>query len=596
MRTFTSLLTFSGLLLSFALSAQISGTAFRDYNGNGIKEGGEPSVKGIEVKFYSNAASPFTDQLIGSTSTNASGFYTFTPGAYPVRIEFTIPSSGQCDLMAGQDFPAANGSTYGTAVQFATGPGTHNFVVSYPVDFALDENPKVYVPCYINNDPLAGGTAAPADAFVGFRYKDNGYGSNSGRGPTAPVGPPHEIYAVASQVGTVYGVAYSRQAKKIFTSAFLKRHSGMGPLGGGGIYIIDPNNIDLAGSLAFVDFDAIGIPTSNEAGAYTFPTANNQIFASNVIGTNSQRGLGPNKEDPNNDPAAYSQIGKLSFGDMELSEDGRYLWIVNLYDRKLYSVDLVDPFNPQAPTLANAGTRVKSYAIPDPCSGDQGEHRPFGIKIRRGKVFVGVVCSGEDAAGNTVGTIADVLGSVWTFDIATETFDASAELDFSFDYSRQKDWNPWRCTWLGNSGDNFFEEGAPMIADIEFDATGNMLIGVRDRRGDQYGYLNYPIVGNWLSYDATVGELLRAVRNTGGTDCSDYSIIFNPEYYDDSHIHLESTQGSLVVHYTAEFDGVLTTVLDPIGLALGGEVEDYIIHIRCKGPECRLGATASRTP
>lgn len=554
-----------------ASQAQITGTAFRDYNGNGIKEGGEPGVKDIIVNFYANATLPAKDQLVGSTTTNATGAYSFNPPSYPIRVEFTIPSSGACDLMAGQDYPAGNGDTYGTSVQLLAGPGTANFIVVYPVDFALDDNPEVYVPCYTNGDPLAGGNSGEADALVSFNYMDYGYGSNSGRGPTNPVGPPHGVLAKAKQIGATYGLAYSRQANLIFNSAFMKRHSGFGPLGGGGIYVIDPNNIDLNANLNFMDFDALGIPTSDEAGAYVVPTANNQIFYSPVIGTNAQRGLPADKTQPNNDKAAYTQVGKLSFGDMEISEDGRYLWIVNLYDRKLYSIDLLDAENPTAPTLADVGTRVKSYPIPDPCSTtENGEYRPFALKIRRGQIFVGVTCSGEDAAGNTVGTLADVTGTVWTFDIASETFDPTPKLQFDFDYTRTKNFNPWRSTWLGNSGQRFFEEGAPLISDIEFDADGNMLLGVRDRRADQYGYQNYPIIGTWLYDDASVGELLRAVRDPNGATCNDYSIQFTPEYYNDNGIHQEETQGGLVVHYTATFDGVLTTVLDPIGIWSGG--------------------------
>ncbi|MEZ4951107.1 MAG: SdrD B-like domain-containing protein, partial [Saprospiraceae bacterium] len=49
-----------------------------------------------------------------------------------------------------------------------------------------------------------------------------------------------------------------------------------------------------------------------------------------------------------------------------------------------------------------------------------------------------------------------------------------------------------------------------------------------------------------------------------------FSIQFSPEYYNDDKIHAESTQGGLVVHYTPEFDGVMTTFLDPIGIWSGG--------------------------
>jgi|GEM_PF-478584 len=549
----------------FAVLAQgqVTGTAFRDYNGDGIQQGGEPGREGIIVNFYTNASPPFKDQFVGSTTTNNSGNYSYNPPNYPVRIEFVIPS-GLCNLDPAEDYPAANGDTYGTGVQFASGPGVHNFIINYPADFAIDENPPVYVPCYVNGDNLAGGTAGPSDAFVSFQYRDNGYGANSGR-PGAS-GPPHDVLAYASQIGSAYGVAYSRQAQKFFTSAFLKRHSGLGPLGGGGIYIIDPSNVDLVGSLAFMDLDALGFPTSDEVNPYTdAKIAYNVVEFSPVIGSNADRNLPANKTDPNADPAAYGQVGKLSLGDLDISEDGRYLWVVNLYDRKLYSIDLGDPFNPQAPTLADAANRIKSYDIPDPCSTPaSGEFRPFGLKIKRGKVFVGIVCSAEDATGNIVGTRNDMTGTVFAFDIATETFSATPELSFDFDY--RSNWNPWRSSWLGGG---FNEQGAPMITDIEFDAEGNMLLGIRDRRGDQFGYQNADIEGNCCYNDATVGDLLQAVRDPNNPTCT-YSIQLSPEYYDDSYIHPESTQGALTVHFTSTFDGVLTTVLDPIGIWSGG--------------------------
>jgi hypothetical protein len=368
------------------------------------------------------------------------------------------------------------------------------FILSYPSDYSSEADPLVFVPCYTNGDPLAGGNSGTADAFVDFNYFSSGYGSNSGR-PGA-TGPPHGVLAQSKQTGATYGVAFSKQAQKIFTSAFLKRHVGLGPLGGGGIYILDPNApFDPNADLSFMDFDALGIPTSDEINPYTdAKIAYNVVQFSPVIGSNSDRGLLPDKTLPNSDPAAYCQTGKVSFGDLEISEDGRFLYVVNLYDRKLYQIDLVDPFNPQAPTIATAPTRIKSFDIPDPCTTmASGEFRPFGLSVKRGKVYVGIVCSGETMFGATVGTVDDLTGTIWTFDVSSETFDASPILQFPFNYPRAKSWNPWISNWLSGG---FNEDGAPLISDIEFDASGNMIIGVRDRRGDQFGYQNNDLEGN----------------------------------------------------------------------------------------------------
>ena len=124
------------LLVSVSSFAQITGKAFRDYNQNGTQEGGEPGVGNIIVKFYTNALLPSKDQLLGQVTTSSTGSYTYTPAAYPVRIEFEVPT-GFCNLSPTEDFPANNGQTYGTSVQFAKNAGTYNFIINYPIDFFI---------------------------------------------------------------------------------------------------------------------------------------------------------------------------------------------------------------------------------------------------------------------------------------------------------------------------------------------------------------------------------------------------------------------------------------------------------------------------
>ncbi|MBK9734057.1 MAG: hypothetical protein IPO92_03430 [Saprospiraceae bacterium] len=562
-------------LFPFLASGQITGKAYRDFNGDGMQQVGEPNRGNIIVKFYGNTALPGKDVLLATQTTAANGTYSYTPASYPVRIEFEIPS-GFCNLSPTQDYSAGNGSTYGTAVQIAIGPSVHNFIISYPADFALNENPEAYTTCFVNGDPLVpGGSAGDSDAFVGMHYQDNGHGSNSGYYPSnpngGPVGPPHEVVGLAKQVGSVWGVAISKQAKKIFTSAFLKRHAGMGPLGGGGIYMIDATDKSTSYNYGWLDFDAdLGIATSNEAGVYTnalTAPGSNQVTFSPVIGSNSNRTLVGNKVLPSQDAAAWEQVGKVSFGDIDISEDGRYLYIVNLYDRKLYQIDLVDPFNPVKPTLADVGTKVKSFDIPDPCSGPEGEHMPFGIKVTRGKVFVGVVCNGQALNGTIVGTENDLNGNIFEFDVVTGLFNATPVLSYPLNYrsATPNKWVPWTPIFQ-----SYFEgAGYPMISDIEFDGSGNMIIGMVDRRGHQAGWYNYDLNGSGSTAIAVVGDILRAVRSTSTANCT-YSIQFSPEYYKDDKFHPEPINGGLAVHRTANSDNVLATYMDPVWIWSGG--------------------------
>jgi hypothetical protein len=559
------------MFIVFSANAQITGFAFRDYNGNGTQQAGEPGRGGIIVKFYSNTALPGKDAYLGSTTTNASGSYSYTPAVYPVRIEFEIPS-GLCNISPTQDYSGAFGTGYGTAVQFAYGPSVHNFVVSYPSDFSTDANPYSFLTIFGNGDPLnTSGTAKNLPGVIRFRYKNSGYALNSGRGGNT--GNAYDTCAKQSQVGSTWGMAISRQAKKVWVSATVRRHAGIGPLGSGGIYWFDSEGpFNLNANLKFIDFDSdLGIPTSDQVNPYTKAltgSCSNEVFFSPVLGSNTDRILPGNPANPNADPAAWDQVGKLSFGDLDISEDGRYLYVVNLYDRKLYEIDLQDPFNPQIPTSAE----VKSYIIPSPCGGDNtpsGQHRPFGLKISRGKVYVGVVCSASNDNGTpTGGDAGDMTGNIFEFDVATQTWNNTPLVDWTMDYRNgDKPWLPWRRKWWS---DGYEVNGTPMITDIEFDANGNFLIGVTDRHGSQTGHQNADLCGNCCNdNNAMVGEMLQAVRDPNSATCS-YSIKFSPEYYKDNYIHTESTMGALSVHFTAEFDGALTTFMDPIGIYSSG--------------------------
>ncbi|MCB9326661.1 MAG: T9SS type A sorting domain-containing protein [Lewinellaceae bacterium] len=582
-------------LFSTVVQAQ-SGTAFRDFNGDGLKTGAEPGVQGIIVKLYGDAAFPAKDQLIGEAVTGANGTYNFAvslvsgraanPGE-PLRIEFEIPTSFGCDLDHDVDFVGLGGETYGTSVQFIQGQQSNiNFAINYPGQWVASNNPDVYVPLYTFGDPLLPGSAATEPGFVTFEFLESGVpqaftgGGGTGSGDAGV--PTPTVLATNAEVGSLYGVAFSRQAQKVFASAVIRRHCGFGPQGPGGIYLIDPYSPATDKTTDFLDLDAIGIYTYNNSGSYPANPMNNTSPVSDYIGTNAERGLPAGLNTPSTDVAAGDQVGKVSIGDIDISDDGRYLYILNLYDRKIYEIDLVDPINPEAPTMANKATRVRSWDVPDPgTNAQQGEHRPWGLKYYRGKLYVGVVLSGQDAAGNVVSpvsgsgynTIGDELrGYVYDFDPFTQVF--SLKLDFDFDYNRERPWIPWGYS-PGHTSRYFSaadrEYAEPIISDIEFDDQGNMLIGILDRKGHQYGINNnnYNGVIDHTEY-ATAGELLRANLDP---NCDMFTIITNgnsADYYDDNFAHPESLQGPLAV--LPGGGDALAVVLDPIYIRSGGVI------------------------
>jgi hypothetical protein len=186
-------------------------------------------------------------------------------------------------------------------------------------------------------------------------------------------------------VGNSYGLAYSKQSGKLFTSATVKRHFGLGPLGTGGIYILDTalGTPASAASVQFFNMDANGHSTRNNAsgapayGAGTsFQVTNASSFTFlgaidpvttypagfGVMGTNVQRGLTGNPATSSFDVAAFAQVGALGLGDMDISDDGTQLYVTNLYNRRIYRLTLNSAANP---TSVIAG--IRSNCLTRPC-------------------------------------------------------------------------------------------------------------------------------------------------------------------------------------------------------------------------------------
>ena len=69
------------LFLPLLIEANITGTAFKDYNADGIKQAGEPGVGGIIVKAYRNDTAN-KDALVTQTTTASDGTYSLDTGGY----------------------------------------------------------------------------------------------------------------------------------------------------------------------------------------------------------------------------------------------------------------------------------------------------------------------------------------------------------------------------------------------------------------------------------------------------------------------------------------------------------------------------------
>ncbi len=608
---------FSTLVIG-PVSAQIQGKVFKDFNVNGSFDSTatfkEVGLTGVTVTAY-NAAGV----SVGTTTTNGTGNYTITGVTGALRVEFTGVSA--------YDFPAPKGAMNNTSVQFVTAPATGvSYGVNYPSEYVKTTNPSVYVPCYNNGNPLGGGSSGNRDWFVKFRYSNTNY--------TAPL-----AHIGGTTIGTTYGVAYSKQASKIFTSAFMKRHTGLGTLGSGGIYIIDTN---VTTTTPFYDLDAnnyatrcaSGCPTYGEGSSFNvttdvtdFQTVNFIGNGLGVIGTNAERGLPIEATDPSHDAAAYDQVGKVGLGDLDISDDGQTLFVTNLLDRKLYRLTL------NSTTLPSNVTAVSAFTLPNPplrsasgianaantytgasdgtdfYDGTKGYQRPFALKVYKGKVYVGTVTTGENngttVMDNNTGNpeYTDLWAYVWSFDLATQTFASVPVLQFPLNFNRgfnndnaDETFRVWQRK-LGFFRSNNWPEtyvSQAMLTDIEIDATGSMILGIRDRYGDQTGYENYRLSGTAETYTGIAdGEILRAYFNAATNsfelETNAKEGINSPKaatsginnnqgpgggefYYQDHEIansyHLNTCMGSLAVLPSS--NQVLLTIMDPVDLWAGG--------------------------
>ena len=493
--------------VSPGLRAQtISGVVYRDFNSDGIRTApanatgvaaGDVGVPGVVVTAYSSN----TGSAPVSVTTTSTGGYTLTTGTGQFRLEFTNLPSG--------DRSSFRGTGNGTNVQFVTVTAAVtgiNFGINYPQNYCSTQDPEVITTCFVSGTPttatpvsntaLAGGR----DVIVGAPYSTTG-----------DARPSHSSIANALAVGSVWGLAYKKTTRQLFSAAFQKRHVGYGPGGPGAIYVTTLGTNLQSGTTAATPF----FNFSNVAGA-----------ATTVHGP-----LSVSAGEASYDIQSFSLVGKVGLGDIDISDDEQYLYVVNLFNRRLYQLNI-------------ATKDTVSFSIPNNCS-TGNSYRPFAVKYHRGKVYVGVVCTREDVVvadanndgiADTYGPTTGLQGTVYAYQITGTTATTSVALSFPMNYlkaptnadyssttaaqARAEYWRPWtnnfRADRLTGSNPTIASYPQAWLTDIEFDVNDDMILGIRDRYGDQMGYQNYFPISTRTEFVSAIspGEILRAGKCT----------------------------------------------------------------------------------
>jgi len=505
MKNFTKLIL---VLICLAITgltyAQVSGTVFRDYNGNGVKNNvaayNEPFVAGVTVKAFNSS----NVQLGATKTTDAVGAYSFTaveiPSGTAVRIEF----SG----LASADFASTNGTGNGTNVQFVTAPNAAtNFAVNAPDDYwdnAGTPNPKLLSVVYAHGDINHNNSA---NAVFGIKQIDNG---TNGHTPTTV------SVATQAQVGSVWGIGYQKIQNRFFFGSFLKRHVGFGPKGVGGVYManLSAGNYALSGS-----FTLQGVTPSNSATALDMGSVT-RVSTPNT----SDNYLATGSDAAGKDLDAFGKIGKVGFGDVEVDDKNQLLVLVNLNQRRLVTVDV----SGTTASLNNASAAVlgpltKAYDIltlPGVPSCVSGQLRPFALKIYKGRGYLGAICD----ASSTPRDSTNLTGYILSFDPANITAGFTNEITFSLNYRTSSSngntnrWHSWADIWSDVKSSGSYRYPEPLISDLEFDENGAMGISITDRFGHQMGInQTIPVAGSGtVAGESRIsGDMLRACRVGG---------------------------------------------------------------------------------
>ena len=479
-----------------AAAGTVTGAVFRDFDGNGTQDPGDPAngvqtdlpMAGIHVVAYDAH-----NVVVGRGTSAADGTYSIdtssVPDGTPLRIEFDdAQRPGTANALPGDNQSSFHGADNGTSVQFAAaGDANVDFGVLEPEDFAAHNAPILTAIQYAG---LRTDAAAPLPTVVANPWVVPQNDPANGNFPD------RVNLATYGQVGSVWGTAFSRPENAAYVAATYKRISDLGPLGLGGIYritqVLDANgdlNDPATGAVEnFLDVSTLTDQAGNPIDLGTVPTS-------------AQRGLGT-PATPTRDPDAYQQAGKVGIGGIAISEDGSHLFFVNLFQKTLCAVDLTGA----TPTSATCNSLNLG-----------ANQRPWAVAVHRDRVYVGYVDTGEGIGPGVPAADANLGFHVASKAVASAQAGTGAwrsELNSSLGYAKGNNitnwgtcgnncppqtrrWNTWtdQWTWTGpNAGTVGFQGFSPtqmypqaILGSLAFDASGRMILGFVDRASVQGG-------------------------------------------------------------------------------------------------------------
>lgn len=288
---------------------------YDDKNNDGVKDPDEEYLSGFSLDVTGFDGHP----IQFSESPGEPGIF---KGYVPKRARVVV--NGYSD-----DHLEGNVGSQSSASVFYAEP--HGGDVSYYVGISSGPNlnyekQNIVVPCYEGGP--AEGRKGPA--LIEFGFMDDGVIEKLGGKAPNP-----RMLASIEEIGATWGLGMQPKANIVYTSALVKRHVGLGPMGIGGLYQYDFNQRKLS------SLNLQNAATANGAGNLNFGSLNRNIV-DREIAHNGSDNFSLTKKDmvATYDIDAFDKVGKAGIGDIDVTEDEKTLWMVNLYERSLVSMDV----------------------------------------------------------------------------------------------------------------------------------------------------------------------------------------------------------------------------------------------------------------
>ncbi len=444
-------------LLNTVNAQTITGRVFFDGNNNGAFESSnEVGFGGVTVKAYNAANAAVATTTTALTGTLGNYTLTGLTAGTAYRVEFSLPDGYN-------DGAQATGSR--SSIQFVASGGTANLGVYVPGLCDRDKDVRIVAGCANTG---TGTTSVASWEYFADRKTSIGDG----------VINPHDDDMTFNQVGIPMGMGARAKDKLVFFSTVSAPETTIYPVSPGGASAI---------------YAAAYTGTGNAYVSHKLLTKLSSL--SPAIDVTSQFNVG-----------SVDNIGEYGLGGLDLTEDGKFLYVVNMGNGKIVKLDISAVNYATIPSGGFTGTALPVSEITIPtaiatCTG--GRFRPSAIEIYAGALYVGGVCD-----ASTSSTASNLRLKVLKMDLATDTWTSLLDFDLSTIQGgtlRKADWAnvKWKDSFTGTeTTDGEFQ---PIVNDIAIDDYGSVIIGMSNRK----------VFSTSTSRD--MGYMLRTFRKADGT-------------------------------------------------------------------------------